>query len=135
MERQVPLPLVLAGLVALLVYLFVPSSAGNTGVDRAIERACSELGIPCPSVSWVYSIPSICSPTPDTVGCSDGRSVWVRRDLSPYLLASTAVHEIRHVWQYRTGFTMDGEHVPYTQRRQERDADAYARAFMTRVTR
>ena len=48
-------------------------------------------------------------------------------------LLQTTIHECRHAWQYANGYVPDGRSTPYSRRREERDARAFAKREMVRL--
>jgi len=128
-----------------------------TAVREVLDYCCQDLGLPrssvtvrwfedCTAIECLYANATKTDGEPLRAFTQDAAKplagmaahqsaksaeIWLDSRRSPAVVAETAAHELRHVWQHRTDFCAAASHsgltlTAFAQDRLEDDADSYA---------
>lgn len=100
-------------------------------LQQFADIVAGHLGIACPEISFVSELA-----TPTQLGAysPEDKTLYIKESASPLDQALTVAHELRHVWQERTGWTELLDHrspvgidaATYNMQPEEIDAHAFS---------
>ena len=104
-------------------------------LEQFAEQVAAILGIPCPTIK---NVTQLSTPTQIAAIDPDGMILTLRSNAEMYDKAFAIAHELRHLWQQRTGLFDLTAHsaagsistVAYNMQPEEIDANAFAALIM-----
>ena len=103
---------------------------------QTAQLVCPKLQIKPPAWRWIVDDKRGRDWFPEDINghcAKDGMTIFIHKDLPPFSIANTVVHECRHVWQIRNPKRFPIPNKSYTrdmsQSQKERDARIFEREF------